>query len=158
MPKIRLNELAQIAEIIAAVAVVMSLIYVGKEVQSNTAAVRGAAMQAVATADADALLTIAADATLSEIVRLGHQDPSQLTPPDAFRYGLFMRQFWLSFQNIYQQSELSLIDQSVWRSYVSIICGMASRPGVQETWSNHTHILDAAFVAIVDDCDSRPQQ
>jgi len=157
MPKIRLNELAQIAEIIAAVAVVMSLIYVGKEVQSNTAAVRGAAMQAVVTTDADALLTLAADATLSEIVRLGHQDPSQLTPPDAFRYYLFMTQFWLSFQNIYQQSELGLVDQSVWLSYVSIICRMASRPGPQKTWSDHAGILDTGFVAIVDDCDSRPQ-
>ena len=155
MSKIKLNELAQFAEIIAAVAVVMSLIYVGKEVQSNTAAVRGAAMQAVATADADALLTIAADATLSEIVRLGHQDPSQLTPPDAFRYYLFMRQFWLSFQNIYQQSELGLMDQSVWRSYVSIICGMADRPGPQKTWSDHAGILDTAFVAVVEECENR---
>ncbi len=156
MPKIRLNGLAQIAEIIAAFAVVLSLIYVGKEVQSNTAAVRGTAMQAVATTDASILMAVATDATLSEIVRLGHEDPSRLTPSDAFRYNLFMRQFWLSFQNIYQQSELSLIDQSVWRSYVSVICGMASRPGVQETWSSHTYILDAAFVAIVDDCESRP--
>ncbi len=155
MSKIKLSELAHIAEIIAAVAVVMSLIYVGKEVQSNTAAVRGAAMQAVATTDADALLTIAADATLSEIVRLGQLDPSQLTPPDAFRFYLFMRQFWLSFQNIYQQSELGLIDQSVWRSYVSVICGMAARPGVQKTWSDHAVILDPAFVAVVDDCENK---
>jgi hypothetical protein len=155
MSKIKLKELAQIAEIIAAVAVVMSLIYVGKEVQSNTAAVRGAAMQAVATTDADALLTIAADATLSEIVRLGHQDPSQLTPPDAFRYYLFMAQFWLSFQNIYQQSELGLIDQSVWRSYVSVICRMAARPGVQKTWPDHAEVLDPAFVAVVEECEDR---
>ena len=156
MPKIRLTELAQIAEIIAAVAVVMSLIYVGKEVQSNTAAVRGAAMQAVATTDADILMAVATDATLSEIVRLGQQDPSQLTPPDAFRYTLFMRQFWLHFQNIYQQSELNLIDQSVWQSYVSVICGMVAMPGAQQTWSSHNHILDTGFVAVVEDCEDRP--
>ena len=154
MSKTKLNELAQIAEIIAAVAVVMSLIYVGKEVQSNTAAVRGAAMQAIATTDADILMTVASDATLSEIVRLGHQDPSQLTPSDSFRYSLFMRQFWLSFQNIYQQSELGLLDQSVWQSYVSVICEMASRPGVQKTWSNHAGILDTAFVAEIEDCEN----
>ncbi len=155
MPKIKLNELSQIAEIIAAVAVVMSLIYVGKEVQSNTAAVRGAAMQAVATTDADALLTLAADETLSEIVRLGYQDPSQLTPTGAFRFHAFMTQFWLNFQNIYQQSELGLIDQSVWRSYVSVICRMAARPGVQKTWSDHAGILDTGFVAIVEECENK---
>ena len=42
------------------------------------------------------------------------------------------------------------------RSYVSVMCEMASRPGAQETWTKHAHILDATFVAIVDDCDSSP--
>ena len=84
MTKLKLTEFAQIAEIVAAVAVVVSLIYVGKEVQSNTSAVRGAAMQAIATTDADALMTIAADAELAEISRIGRQDPSQLSPADAY--------------------------------------------------------------------------
>ncbi len=154
MLRMKLVDLAQIAEIVAAVAVVASLIYVGKEVQSNTSAVRGAAMQAIATTDADALMTIAADSDLSEVIRLGQQDPSQLTPADAFRYGLFMRQFWLSFQNIYQQSELGLIDSSVWQSYVAVICGMWSNPGVRDTWSNHINVLETSFVSVVEACDT----
>ncbi len=154
MSRMKLADFAQIAEIVAAVAVVVSLIYVGKEVQSNTLAVRGAAMQAIATTDADALMAIASDSDLSEIVRLGEQDPSQLTPADAFRYGLFMRQFWLSFQNIYQQSELGLIDMSIWQSYVSVICGMWSQHGVQDTWSDHIDVLETSFVAVVDACES----
>ena len=154
MLRMKLVDLAQIAEIVAAVAVVASLIYVGKEVQSNTSAVRGAAMQAIATTDADALMTVAADSDLSEIIRLGQQDPSQLTPADAFRYGLFMRQFWLSFQNIYQQSELGLIDSSVWQSYVSVICGMWSQPGPRDTWSDHIDVLETSFVSVVEACDT----
>ncbi len=152
MSKIKLAEIAQIAEVIAAVAVVVSLIYIGKEVQSNTSAIRGAAMQAIATTDANALMTIAADAELSEIIRVGQQDPSQLNPADAFRFNLYMRQFWLSFQNIYQQSELGLIDSSVWQSYVSVICGMWSQPGTRETWSNHVNVLEPSFVAVVEAC------
>lgn len=147
-----LRQIAQVAEVIAAVAVVVSLIYVGREVQSNTAAVRSSAMQAIATTDADALLTIATDSALSEIVRIGHQDPSLLSESELFRYFLFMRQFWLSFQNVYQQSELGLIDPSVWDSYLSVICGMWRRPGAQVTWSNHRAILNPGFVRIVESC------
>jgi len=153
MLKIKLAELAQIAEVIAAVAIVVSLIYVAKEVQSNTSAVRGAAMQSIATTDAAALMTIAADAELSEIIRVGQQDSSQLNPADAFRYRMFQRQFWLSFQNIYQQSELGLIDSSVWQSYVSVICGVWSHPGSRETWSNHVNVLETSFVAVVEACE-----
>lgn len=153
--KFKLAELAQTAEIIAAVAVVVSLIYVGQEVQSNTSAIRGAAMQAIATTDADALMTIASDADLSEIVRLGDQDPSQLSPADAFRYSLFLRQFWLSFQNIFQQSELGLIDVSVWHSYLTIICGRYSDPGPRETWPAHVNVLESDFAAVVESCEQR---
>ena len=154
MARIKLAELAQIAEIVAAVAVVMSLIYVGKEVQSNTAAVRGAAMQAIATTDAEALMTVAADADLSEIIRVGQLNPSELTTADAFRYEWFMRQFWLSFQNIYQQSKLGLIDPSVWQSYLSVVCGMWSRSGTRETWPPHSEILEEDFVGVVQGCEA----
>ncbi len=153
MSRIKLADLAQLAEVIAAVAVVVSLIYVGSEVRSNTSAVQGAAMQAVAITDANALLTIASDSALSEIARIGHQDPSQLNPADAFRYELFMRQFWLSMQNIHQQSELDLIDSSVWNSYLSVICGMWTRSGPRATWSDHVTVLGAEFVAVVERCD-----
>ena len=155
MPKLKLAELAQIAEIVAAVVVVASLIYVGMEVRSNTSAIQGATMQALATSDAAALMTIASSAELSEIVRQGNQDASQLTPADAFRYAIFMRQFWLSFQNIHQQSELELIDLSVWQSYMSVICEMWSRPGVQNTWPNHLNVLEPSFVTVVEACESR---
>ncbi len=154
MSRFKLAEFAHIAEIVAATAVIISLIYVGKEVQSNTAAIRGAAMQAIATTDADALMTVASDADLSEIVRLGDQDPSQLTSAQAFRYGLFMRQFWLSFQNIFQQSELGLIESSVWQSYLTVICGRYSSRGPRETWQNHVLILDTEFAALVERCES----
>ena len=109
-------------------------------------------MQAVATTDAAALLTIATDATLSEIVRVGDLDASRLSPPDAHRYFLFMRQFWLSMQNIYQQSELGLVDPSVWHSYVSVICGRWSRSGTRYTWPDHSTVLDSSFVGVVEGC------
>jgi hypothetical protein len=98
-------------------------------VKETAAAIRGAAMQAIATSDGETLMTVAADADLSEIVRVGQMDPSELDAPEAFRYRWFMRQFWLSFQNIYQQSKLELIDPSVWQSYLSVVCGMWSFPG-----------------------------
>ena len=45
--KISLGQLAQIAEIVAALAVVISLIYVGRQLESNTSAARSATVQAI---------------------------------------------------------------------------------------------------------------
>ena len=100
-------------------------------------------------------MTIAADAELAEISRIGRQDPSQLSPADAYRYELWMRQFWLSFQNIFMQGELGLIDSSVWQSYLTVICGMWNDRGAQETWKDHVFVLNDDFVAVVERCADR---
>ena len=152
----RLSEIAQVAEIIAAIAVVVSLVYVGQEVRRNTAVIQGASLQAIATSDSETLMTVASDASLSEVVRRGHDDPDELDQAERFRYTLFMRNFWLSFQNIYQQRELQFLDESVWQSYLTVICGMKSRAGVQKTWPEHSHILNEDFAGIVEQCDSTP--
>ncbi len=109
-------------------------------------------MQAIATTDAEALMTVAADADLSEIIRVGRMTPSKLTEAEAFRYEWFMRQFWLSFQNIYQQGKLGLIDPSVWQSYLSVVCGMWTLPGTRETWHKHAGILEEDFISTVQAC------
>ena len=56
---LRLSELAQIAEIIAAVAVIVSLLYVGMEVRRNTAATQAATYQEVVQASNEYLLALA---------------------------------------------------------------------------------------------------
>jgi hypothetical protein len=153
MPRPTLSQLAQIAEVIAAVAVVISLVYVGGEVRQNTAAVRGAAMQAVAATDANALLTVASDSALASIFRRGMDDPAVLSGEEAFRFFIWQRQFWLWMQNIYQQSELDLIDPSVWDGYLSIICGQWQSPGVRGTWGDHSDVVNPDFAALVESCD-----
>jgi hypothetical protein len=152
MGRTKLQDMAHVAEIVAALAVVLSLVYVGREVQGNTAAIRGAAMQSIATTDADALMTVASDSALSAIVRVGSEDPSKLSDADAFRFSLYVRQFWLSFQNIYQQAELNLVDPSVWQSYRSIICNVWAQPGVQSIWPAERTVLDPGFVRVVEEC------
>ena len=156
MAKPRLSEISQVAEIIAAVAVVVSLVYVGQEVNRNTAAIKGASLQAIASSDSETLMTIASSPLLSEAVRRGYDDPDQLDEADRFRFSLFMRNFWLSFQNIFQQRQLKLLDESVWNSYLTVICGMKSQPGVEKDWPEQAHVLDEDFAAIVEACDTTP--
>lgn len=45
MKKPTLGDLANLAEIIGAIAIVISLIYVGQELRANTAAVKAASLQ-----------------------------------------------------------------------------------------------------------------
>lgn len=148
----KLADAAQVAEVVAAVAVVLSLLYVGREVQSNTSAVRAGAVQAVTDRSATSVQTLAADSTLSRIVRVGDADPSSLTEGEAFQYHLWTRGFWLQMQSAYVQYQLGVFESSVWRGYNNRICGAIADPGKHATWTNHRDELSPEFVAVVEAC------
>lgn len=154
MKKPTLAELAALAEIVAAVAVVLSLIYVGRELQSNTAAVRAESLQGVSDASGQLLSTTAADSALSRIRQLGNRDISLLTEAEAYRYGLLTRQSFFTLQNVFFQNELEVLDPRVWRGYRRVICGLWSNSGVRDTWHLHREAFDPEFVELVEGCTS----
>lgn len=148
----RLAAVAQIAEVVAAVAVVVSLVYVGRELESNTAAIRGSSVQEATIASSESLLNVASDSSLARILQLGRQDPSRLTEVEAVRYHSFRRQFLLIAQSVYLQNELGTIEPRAWRVYERIVCDLWDTPGTKETWPLHRHLLDEGFVALVEGC------
>ncbi len=148
-----LTRFAQLAEVIAAVAVVISLVYVGRELQANTAAVRASSMQAVATASANALQALALNSELARIRSMGDADPSTLSPEEANRYRIWSRQRWISMQNVYFQNELGVFDRRVWVGYRDIICAIANTPGEVTQWAGNRPVLDDGFVALVEGCN-----
>jgi hypothetical protein len=148
-----LSELAHFAEIAAAVAVVVSLIYVGRQVEDNTAAIRSATMQAVADSSDVALQNESADDDLSRIRMIGNADISALTELEAFRYHSLHRGQWLRMQNIHAQQQLGVLDDSFWYTYSRIICDIYAVPGVRTTWPGHSDVLAPDFVKFVESCD-----
>lgn len=154
MKRPSLAEFAQLAEVVAAVAVIISLVYVGRELRSNTAAIRAESLQGVADASAQILLTTASDSALSRIRQLGDQDVSLLSEAEAYRYGTLMRQVLLTFQNVYFQYELKVLEPRVWRGYQRVICDYSSNPGIRDTWDLHRHALDPGFAEFVESCSS----
>ena len=156
MTRPKLGELAHYAEIIAAIAVVISLLYVGRQVQDNTAAIRSASIQSIADTSDAALRNIAADKDLSRIRLVGDEDYSALSEPDAHRYRMFMRGTWIRMQNIYAQRQIGVLEDSFWSMYSKIICEIYASPGVKSTWPGNRVVLDDEFVAIVENCSDEP--
>ena len=149
-----LSEIAQFAEVIAAIAVVISLVYVGRELRSNSAAVRAASVEGMAGASADLLSTIASDSALSEIWRTGVQDATHLTEAEAYRFGVLVRQSLLTLQNAYFQNELEVLEPRVWGAYHRIICELWGNNGLRASWPVHRRVLDEGFVTLIEDCPS----
>ena len=152
MARLKLSDLAQVAEIVAALGVIASLIYVGAELKANTAMVRAATVHAITTSSRDVLVDVALDEDFARIRQMGEADRSSLTEAEAFRFFQFSRQNWLYFQSVWIQHNLDVVDDRAWESYRRIFCGIISRPGNREEWPEHRPALDPDFVAEVEAC------
>ena len=91
MKKPALGDLANLAEIVGAIAIVISLIYVGQELTANTAAVKAASLQSITNSSSASMLAVVENGDFAEIRLQGDRDPTQLSEVEGLRYVLYQR-------------------------------------------------------------------
>lgn len=84
------DAIGAIAELLGAIGVIASLVYLGGQIRQNTRSVRGATCQSLIGISMQTQGNLAYDGATSEIVRRGMQDGSQLSEGEAFRFNWFM--------------------------------------------------------------------
>jgi hypothetical protein len=144
----RLANLAAWAEIVAAIAVVASLAYVGREIRQNTAATEGATYQEIVRASNEYLLAIAGDSALAAIVTRGDADMTSLSVEDGVRYFNVKRVLWRNMENAYVQHERGVLADSEWAVYHRIACTSWH----EASWPWHRDALNPAFVSLIESC------
>lgn len=154
MKKPSLADLANLAEIVGAIAIIISLVYVGQELRANTAAVKAASLQSITNSSSASMLAVVESRDFAEIRLQGDHDPMQLSEADKLRYVLYQRQMWLHFQNVWTQWKLGVIDDGVWAGYQKVICDELVGTDARLTWwnQNHAYSLADGFATLVRSC------
>jgi hypothetical protein len=147
----RLSTFASLAEIVAALAVVVSLLHVASQVRRNTEATQAASYQAMVRASNEYLLSLASDATLADIVHRAKTDTASLTPAEGRRYFAYVRVFWRNMDNAYVQHERGVLADSEWEVYRGIACAALTRHP-SWSWALHADSLSPGFVEIMNGC------
>ena len=127
-----LNDLANIAQIIAAVGVVISLIYLAVQIRGNTKI-----------ASAQARHSISEFALRISIFRAEHADRfaklergSELTEGDRhFQYWSHV-QFLLHAETYFHHHQLALMPDEHWRGYAKFMTRYVQSLGFKETWDD----------------------
>ena len=79
----KLSEWAHVAEITSAIAVVVSLIYIGLEVSQNTVAVKANTHQSMVDYGREQSEILLTNETLADLVEKGERNPETLTAREA---------------------------------------------------------------------------
>lgn len=80
--KLKLSEMANIAEIVAAAAIIVSLVYVGVQVNDSTRAVRSATANDISAAVSSWYITVGSNQQASQIYYGGMRNPDSLSPQE----------------------------------------------------------------------------
>jgi hypothetical protein len=126
--------ISALAGIFAAVAVVLTVVYLAIQIRENTAATRSHTHYLATAALAETAAIIASDEKLSRIYNTGLATPDELDENEYFRFALIGTSQFRSFENLFFQYRSGFVDEDFWSGHRENILWFYHRPGMQVWW------------------------
>ena len=138
-----------IAEIVGAIAVVITLLYLAHEIRQNSRSVAISALRDTTAQWNQWSEMLAGSPDLAEIVVRGNRSDQSLTESETLRYGAYVQAF---FDNVESSHSLVLQhridkDEAVVRR---IVARRIAQPGFVAWWEGNTADYDDEFVAWIE--------
>ena len=146
-----LNDLANIGQVIGAIAVVVSLIYVALQIRQNTNAVRSATAQTVHEHFAKWYHLVAADDELAKIVASGLRDYGSLSEHERVRFVATFMAFLSYTQNAFLKWREGLLASPLWLGWELVIMNLVCAPGGKAFWKDRAYMFGDEFRRYIDD-------
>ena len=143
--KIKLSDLSNIAEIIGALAVVISLIYVGVQVNDSTGAVRAASANDANVAVQNWYMQIGSDQQTSELFYEALTSEEALSNQEEFQFLMMFHGLLLALQNSYLLAEEGTIDVELRQALTNVALGVKELPGWRRFWRQRKSYLHPGF-------------
>jgi len=149
--RVKLSEWASIAEIIGAVAVVVSLLYVGLQVNDNTSAIRSTAANDATVTMQAWYLEMGSNRQASDVWFNAMTSAEPLSTNDEFQFIMSMHSVLLGMQNSFLLSQEGTIDAE-FRDALSIaLVAVKDLPGMERFWRQRRQFFHRDFAEYVED-------
>ena len=122
-----------VGEIVGAIAVVVTLVYLAAQIRQNSRAMKGASTHGI-TETIQSELRWSFD--YGEVFLKMLNAPASLTELEAFKLGEWLTAAMMARQNEFIQYRQNLVDEDVWTSSRGIIKSIMSMPWCKIWWEN----------------------
>jgi hypothetical protein len=140
---VNLEAINALAQLIAAIGVIVSLFYLAAQIRQNTRSMRAMMVESLAKSIADVIRPMAEDRDLMRAFHLVVEDWHGATDDDRMRaLPLFFSTFKL-FENAWFQQRQGTLEREQWEGWDAYIRMYYHRPGVKDWW----RLRRAAFAA-----------
>ena len=148
--RLKLSEWANVAEIVGAAAVIISLIYVGYQVNDNTSAIRSAAANDASVAMQSWYLEMGSNREASDLWFNAMTSSEPLPTHDEFQFMMMMHAVLLGMQNSYLLSQEGTIDAEFRDGITTAIVAVKDLPGMGRYWRQRRGFFHSGFAEYID--------
>ena len=152
-----LEDLGNIGEFIAAIAVMVSLVYLAfqirqgsRQIVQNTNSVLGSVELETTRLHSDWLLSVAQSPELGRIWRLGISEPTKLTEDEKIQFAMLIGSAFYGIEGPFRQYQRGLLSEDSWEPMDELIARYIRSPAVLEWWANRDVPFATSFSKYVD--------
>ncbi len=144
-----LQDLGNIGEFVAAVGVIVSLVYLATQIRQNTRAVRSSAQQEIL-GDMSAFISlVTGDSDTASFYELGLADSRDLSRAERLRFSLLLTRFFYGFSRVYDLHRDGNLEPESWEAQKEILRWVIKQPGVKRWWPNARSQIPSSFADFV---------
>ncbi len=129
-----LQDLANLGEVIGAIAVIASLIYLAFEIRQNTRAMRRAATQDIHRSLNDQARCLVESPDLAALAFRASQRPEELTGEERFRFQMLLTYLFSNFELAMEYYREGLLGDDIIEGWMKGIRPLFENPLVVEWW------------------------
>lgn len=148
--KLKLSEIANIAEVIGAIAIVISLIYVGIQVTESTRAVRSTTASETSAAISAWYANLGGNLQASQVFLDGISNPESLSREEKAQFIYLTHGLLLQYQYAFYLSQEQTLDVELQESLTNTILGVKEQPGFIMYWQQRREVFAPSFRTYVD--------
>ena len=129
-----LEQASLLAQIVSALAIIASLVFVGVQLRQATRAMRNSSSQAHSAIYSGVISTIIDNGELASIWRRGLADPASLDEDEWVRFTACASAQFRFFESSRVQWLQGQLDEEHWQNIEARVNSFASQPGIQAWW------------------------
>lgn len=141
--------LSALAQVISAVGVIISLIYLAVQVRQNTRAVRNSTHHHLTVTRLDYVGMVVQNPELSHILHRGSQDLTTLSAEERYRFSLLMYYLFSAGENFYYQYRQGALDEEQWARWCETLRNYFTQPGIRAWFAKNPRRFAASFNAFL---------
>ncbi len=146
-----IQDLGSIGEFVAAIATLITLVYLALQIRQNTKITRAEMFQHHALSVQGQLTHLGSSAHASRVFNAGLRGWTDLAEDEQGQFSLIMAGTFQGFQSVFWQYRSGLLAEDLWQSYQSNLSWYLARAGVREWWKHGAQWVSEPFAALVTD-------